>query len=259
MLIYLNRTNEAILPKVKKWPPSNASIKCDLENSEVLYGLSLRVVAVEGCIDLIEQFKILQGYLEHLLTTTSSTDDERQYLSDYCESTKKHVIDLRKPVYMCSIARVVDIQAVLLAMTKVKWDVQSVTVEHSTYIDNIIRVSRFCYFLNKYLYFFTLTNFFCLTQCRALMQLDFTHFMSLLELISGLKFPEHRGYTEHYVKAYYLPKDLLEEFVKTNSQFSTKHLTGLIMCACSNDKKTRQKLLQLINENMTSPDQQQHD
>lgn len=77
------------------------------------------------------------------MTTTSSTDDERQYLSEYCGSTKEHAIDLRKPVYMCAMARVVDIQAALLAMGKVKWDVQSVTVEHSGYIDNMIRVSEF--------------------------------------------------------------------------------------------------------------------
>lgn len=94
----------------------------------------------------------------------------------------------------------------------------------------------------------------CTAGGRALMQLDFTHFMSLLELISGLKFPEHRSYVEQYVKAYYLPKDLLEEFVKTNSQYSTKHLTGLITCACINDKKTRQKLLGLL-ENLTNSEQ----
>lgn len=58
------------------------------------------------------------------------------------------------------MARVIDIQAVLLAMTKVKWDVQSVTVEHSSYIDNIIRVSQFNFVLIHFKPNHIKTNFF---------------------------------------------------------------------------------------------------
>lgn len=89
----------------------------------------------------------------------------------------------------------------------------------------------------------------CSTGGRALMQLDFTHLMSIFELISSLKFPIHQTYIETYVKAYYFPKDLLEEWIIEQSEknaYSTKHLVGLIMCTCSNDKKLRQKLLTIV-------------
>lgn len=91
----------------------------------------------------------------------------------------------------------------------------------------------------------------CSAGGRALMQLDFAHFMSILELLSGLKFSQHHRYVDSYIKAYYLPKDLLETWIyeeKSKRTYSTKQLTALIACTCSNDKKTRQKLLALLEQ-----------
>lgn len=83
------------------------------------------------------------------------------------------------------------------------------------------------------------------------MQLDFAHFMSILELLSGLKFQPHHRYVDNYVKAYYLPKDLLEAWIceeKAKRTYSMKQLTALITCTCSNDKKMRQKLQALLDQ-----------
>lgn len=84
----------------------------------------------------------------------------------------------------------------------------------------------------------------CSAAGRALMQLDFTHFLSVLELLSGMKHPIHQQYVDQYLKAFYLGSSL-EEFITTQKNYSAKHLTGLINCAC-NDKKLRQTLLSLI-------------
>lgn len=81
------------------------------------------------------------------------------------------------------------------------------------------------------------------------MQLDFAHFMSILELLSGFKFPEHHRYVDSYIKAYYFPKDLLEMWLceeKMKRTYSAKQLAGLISCTCSNDRKMRQKLNALL-------------
>lgn len=91
----------------------------------------------------------------------------------------------------------------------------------------------------------------CSTGGRALMQLDFTHLMSILELISKHKFNQHKLYVEVYVKAFYFPKDLLEKWIKEQTDknvYSNKHLVGLIMCTCSNDKKMRQQLLAIVQD-----------
>lgn len=83
------------------------------------------------------------------------------------------------------------------------------------------------------------------------MQLDFAHFMSILELISNLKYPTHHVYVDGYIKAYYMPKDLLETWIideKQKNTYSAKQFTTLITCTCVNDKKTRQKLLALLEQ-----------
>lgn len=84
----------------------------------------------------------------------------------------------------------------------------------------------------------------CSPAGRAMMQLDFTHFMSVLELLSQQKHPLHQQYVDQYLKAYYLGNSL-EEFITTQKNYSTKHMIGLINCAC-NDKKLRSRLLSLL-------------
>lgn len=94
----------------------------------------------------------------------------------------------------------------------------------------------------------------CSPGGRALMQLDFAHFMSILELLSGLKFPHHHRYVDSYIKAYYLPKELLETWIieeKAKRTYSTKQLTAMITCTCSNDKKSRQKLMALLEQELS--------
>lgn len=86
------------------------------------------------------------------------------------------------------------------------------------------------------------------------MQLDFAHFMSILELLSGLKFGQHHRYVDSYIKAYYMPKDLLETWIideRNKNNYSTKQFAALIACTCVNDKKTRQKLLTILDQDMS--------
>lgn len=84
----------------------------------------------------------------------------------------------------------------------------------------------------------------CSAAGRALMQLDFTHFLSVLEVLSGMKFRVHTSFVEQYLKAFYLGSSM-EEFVITQKNYSKNHMIGLINCACT-DKKLRQKLLSLV-------------
>lgn len=84
----------------------------------------------------------------------------------------------------------------------------------------------------------------CSVAGRALMQLDFTHFLSALVTLSGMKHLAHQQYVDQYIKAFYLGS-ALEEFITTQKSYSARHMAGLINCAC-NDKKLRQKLLNLV-------------
>lgn len=83
------------------------------------------------------------------------------------------------------------------------------------------------------------------------MQLDFTHFMSILELTSDAKHTTHRAYVDAYIKAYYMPTDTLATWCQnqqSNGVYSTKQLTTLVQAVCANDKKTRQRLLQALDQ-----------
>ncbi|KAL1403570.1 hypothetical protein pipiens_005635 [Culex pipiens pipiens] len=265
----LTRIQQTVITKLRKWPLSDEMIRDDLANPELMYGLQRRIVAVESGLGLIAQFRLMQDYLLGLLGADPAAQDRlRQYVSDATEC----VPDIRKPVYMCVTARIVDLQNILHAMGKVKWDVNHVNVQHSSYIDTMNRgVQHFAMRLEEisaqlanipkdalwdcFVHVLThllVEGFAAAKKCsaggRALMQLDFTHFISILEIISGGKYPEHRAYVEQYVKAYYLPKDLLEQWLGEGfgRGYSVKHLTGVVQCACTSDKKLRQRLLALV-------------
>jgi hypothetical protein len=93
----------------------------------------------------------------------------------------------------------------------------------------------------------------CSAAGRALMQLDFTHFLSMLQSLSGMKHPSHQQYVDQYIKAFYLG-NALEEFIASQKSYSNRHMMGLINQTCT-DKKMRQKLLNLVeNLNVTSPE-----
>ncbi|XP_055551222.1 syndetin [Wyeomyia smithii] len=266
----LSRIESSIVPKLRKWPPSDEMIASDLSDPDAMFGLQKRIVAAESCLGLIGQFRLLEDYLGGVLQGTDATAHERfrQYVTDIVQAAP----DVRKPIFMCVTARVIDLQVVLQAMTKVKWDINHVNVQHSSYIDIMNRgVQHFAMRLEDLsaqqmavpkealwdCFAHVLTHLLvegfsgakkCTPGGRALMQLDFTHFISILEIIAGGKYPEHRAYVEQYIKAYYQPKDLLEQWLMEGHSrgYSTKHLTTLVQCACNTDKKLRQRLLALV-------------
>lgn len=278
----LKKISENVISKVKVWPPSCQMIEQDLQDPEQLYGLKLRHLAMESCFALMQSFRELNGYLDHLILSTktdvtSDENDERLILKKYMNETSKYIYDLRKPIYMCVTSRILDIPTILNSMNKIKWDIKQVTVEHSSYIDIINRnlqifVTRLeeisasssiqfpkeslwdcvMHFISHLLVDGFANAKKCSPSGRGNMLLDFAHFYGCLSLLSGKKFPIHQQYVENYVKAYYLPKEgsgSLEEWILEQKQYSQKHKIGLITCTCSNDKKLRQKLMALVENN----------
>lgn len=110
-------------------------VHCDLNNPDTVFGLLSRIVAVESAITLIQQFAQIREYLVHLLQP-----NDHKFLSTFFEETTTHLYGLRKPIYMCVAARIIDLDNILSSISKVKWDINHVNVEHSTYVNNINRV-----------------------------------------------------------------------------------------------------------------------
>lgn len=241
----------------------------NLSKPEDLHGLAQRIVSVESLIFLAKQYQFLQEYLEYLVPPTNKI-----MLHQFFTQNVNCAASLRYPVYIAVIAKAFDLQQILIYMSKINWEVKDVMSQHNSYIDMILRevhiftlrledvatkvpISPEVYnnFWENIAYIITRTlvqGFSEAKKCsnggRALMQLDFTQFLSNFEKISGLRPIPHKEYVENYVKAYYLPEPELENWIKQHKEYSSKHLFGLISCACQNNKKTRQRLLQVIED-----------
>ncbi|XP_068145316.1 syndetin [Drosophila tropicalis] len=255
-----------VLPQIKLWPLNFSSLaNNELANPDTLYGLPQRIVAVEAGRSMLQQFHILQHYLNHLLLS-----GERSLLTNYLEYNE-FMLDLAKPVYTCVTSRVIDLSAILAQMAKVKWDVNHVIHQHSSYSDVLNRnIQSFAMCLeeitkevpipkqvwNSMAHVAThllVEGFANVRKCsaggRALMQLDFANFMSFLELISNQKYSQHRCYVDVFIKSYYFSPEQFEQWIDQQRQdveYSSKQLTNLIQCICVSDKRTRQRLLQLV-------------
>ncbi|XP_017148549.1 syndetin [Drosophila miranda] len=257
-----------VLPQIKLWPLNFSSLaNNELANPDTLYGLPQRIVAVESGRSMFQQFHILQHYLNHLLPIA-----DRPLLVGYLEYSE-YMLDLAKPVYTCVTSRVIDLSAILAQMAKVKWDVNHVIHQHSSYSDVLNRnIQSFAMCLeetakevavpSKHVWnsmahvatHLLVEGFSNVKKCsaggRALMQLDFANFMSFLELISNQKYPQHRSYVDVFIKTYYFSPEQFELWIEQQRQeddYSAKQLTNLIQCICASDKRTRQRLLQLLD------------
>lgn len=238
----------------------------DLSSEENLHGLSERIVGVESVIFLAKQFELLQPYLESIVA-----QHQRMIIEHFRDNTLAVVSDLRVPVYMCSASKSVDARTTLTAMSQVKWDVKNVAVEHSPYVDMITRkiqvfalrfeivsskvtlnidvLNSVWSVVSKFIVHLLVEGFSNATKCsnggRGLMQLDYRQLFVKLEKISRLKPIPYQDYVDRYVKAYYLPRKGLEEFLVERTEYSNKHLVALVTCACEN-RKDRQALTALI-------------
>ncbi|XP_013184327.1 syndetin [Amyelois transitella] len=250
----------------KTFPCAELPQHLNLNSEDSLHGLSERIVAVESVIFLSKQFELLQPYLESIVAT-----HQRMLLEHFRDNTLAVVADLRMPVYMCSASKAVDARSALIAMSQVKWDVKNVAVEHSPYVDMIIRkiqvfalrldnvsakVSLNLEVLNsvwamvsKFVVHLLVEGYSNANKCsnggRGLMQLDYRQLFVKLEKISGLKPIPYQDYVDRYVKAYYLPRKGLEDFVRERTEYSNKHLLALVASACEN-KRDRQALAAII-------------
>lgn len=239
----------------------------DLNNPESLHGLAERIAAVESLIFLSKQLDMLRPYLENLILP-----HQKIILQTFFEQTVNSSIDVRVPVYMCVASHIFDIRTILISMSQVNWMVKNVMSQHSSYVDQIVRdiqvfsmrldqvgekvpitndVHRALWSsVSKFVVHTLVEGFSNVTKCsdsgRGLMQLDYTQLISKMEKISGIKPAPFQEYVEKYVKAYYLPKPSLGEFISERKEYSTKHLTALVHCACDS-KKEKQELLALID------------
>ncbi|CAH1237851.1 VPS50 [Branchiostoma lanceolatum] len=254
-----------------KVPFPHVSPVVDLTGNQNLYGLAERVVATESLVFLAEQFEFLQSQLESVIPMA-----KKAFLQQFYSQTISTASELRRPVYRVVAAKSVVYDHILQLMANVKWDIKDIMSQHSPYVDVLLRELQV--FSNKLdqvgrhvpipqpvynvlwehcirLANRTFVEGFasakkCSNEGRALMQLDFQQFLMKLEKLTDLRPIPDREFVEVYVKAYYLTDADMERWIRDHREYSTKQLTGLVMCGVGShiNKKARQRLLATIED-----------
>uniref|UniRef100_A0A1I7TM46 DUF2451 domain-containing protein n=1 Tax=Caenorhabditis tropicalis TaxID=1561998 RepID=A0A1I7TM46_9PELO len=88
----------------------------------------------------------------------------------------------------------------------------------------------------------------CSTEGRALMQLDFQNVLMKLEPLCGIKPVPHANFVHDYIKAYYLPENGLEQWIRSHSEYSSKQLSSLLGAAAHVSKKARLRILDALKD-----------
>ncbi|XP_011505781.1 PREDICTED: coiled-coil domain-containing protein 132 [Ceratosolen solmsi marchali] len=241
----------------------------DLNDSSKLFCMLERFVAVESLIFLGQQYESFKFYLDSIIFHK----EDQRYLNQFYLQTVTSTTALRKPVYMAAISKAFDVSNILILMNKVDWELKDVISQHSEYIDYTIQeiVSIKTKFLEiqnhvplskdvyqslwesiAHLITHTFVEGFsnakkCSNGGRALMQLDFTQLISKFETITSLRPMPYQEYVASYIKAYYLPESGMEAWIKTHTEYSAKHVIGLISCMYQN-RKVKQRLLTFIED-----------
>ncbi len=158
-------------------------------------------------------------------------------------------------------------------MCKVNWDLDEIMSEHNSYIDLILeQIEMLIKDVNTVKLHLPLTKQMlnCLLECcvqflmrklvdgysqakkctnegRALMQLDFQQLLVKLDKIcefSRNKVPiPDKDFVELYIKAFYLPENKLENWLKEHNEYSPKQVISLINVMAHLTRKTRSFLI----------------
>ncbi|XP_054713927.1 syndetin-like [Uloborus diversus] len=252
-----------------KIPPPSLSSAVNLRKVEDLYGLAERVAAAESLVFLAEQFELLHPHLEILIPPT-----KRAFLQQFCSQTVSQAAELRRPVYMAVAAKTIDYEQVVFLMGSVKWDINEIMSQHSSYVDILLRelqvfsmrlsevskripVPKEAYDL-LWEHCITLANHSfiegfsqakkCTNGGRALMQLDYQQFLSKVQHLTDLKSLPGKELVESYIKAYYMLEPNLEHWICSHREYTNRQLIGLVNCITQLNKKGRQKLISQIEE-----------
>jgi len=238
-----------------------------LEGGDSLHGLPARVVGVESAVFLATQLNTLRPHLASLLDNTQAVDM-------FYTNTVSAAVDLRTPIYLAAVYHSLNIDPLLMQMSKVSWDLRDVVSQHSPYVDQLLHqlqvfssrmvklglVVPIPTHLQQVLWeeaTRVASNMFvdgfssarkCTNEGRALMQLDYRQFVIKLEKLSGLKPVPYQQFVSSYIKAYYIPESELGQWVEEHQEYSALQLRALVAATAYNNNKTKQKLNSLIND-----------
>nr|XP_045603375.1 syndetin-like [Procambarus clarkii] len=106
----------------------------DISSSTSIYGLPVRVAAVESLAFLAAQLEALHCHIEPLIP-----QQRRTFLQQFYTGTVKITPEIRHHVYTAVATQVIDYDGILNRMACVKWDISDLMSQHSEYVDVLLR------------------------------------------------------------------------------------------------------------------------
>ncbi|CAF0810355.1 unnamed protein product [Adineta ricciae] len=240
-------------------------------SSSILYGFPQRVVAAESLVFLAEQFDFLLPYLKLMIPPERHT-----FLTQFYSQTVQVTHELRIPIYHNVSANILDYMSIALMISKVNWNIKDILTQHNVYVDEL--ASQLQTFRNrldhindhvlpipKAVYrtlwdqilekvFYTMVEGYanvkqCSNEGRALMQLDFQQLLRRLErIIEDIKPLPHKEFVENYIKAYYLPEHLIDQWIIENTMYTAKQRMALVSMMSHLSRRKRAQLGQYLDE-----------
>lgn len=258
-------------------------------NSEVNYGpvktrneymnaLKQRIIISESLVFVATQLEsLLKKFSEEDLALSAKHKNlsrNKIYFEQF-KDVLKQVYELRGPIYLYIVRFSCDYTNIYDSIVKLSWDLNEIMSTHNKYVDILILqikqllndidqlasqipinqsvkqsiVSQCVRIIMK-----TLVDGYsqakkCSIEGRALMQLDFQSFLIKLEQLCDLKPVPDRDYVENYIKAFYLPDNSIEKWIKDHQEYTNKHTQSLISVMTHLSRKTRFNLNNLFEIN----------
>ncbi|KJH47327.1 hypothetical protein DICVIV_06576, partial [Dictyocaulus viviparus] len=234
-----------------------------LDQSDQLYGIAERIVAVDSVDFVARQLNLVRPMMESLVPNPN--EEVLLSLDNFYTNVLSVTPDMQYLVYGCVASRALDFSMIIAAVSNTRWDVSELQSHHSAYVDIIVKgfetLSSKIELSTKDIHLSdsirtllwdqTIYNTFkalvqgyseggkCSTEGRALMQLDFQHLQIKLEPICNLHPLPHCAFVEGYIKAFYLPENGLEEWVSKHVEYSPKQVISLLSVATHVSKKAK--------------------
>lgn len=276
-----SKSNEGSSPFRKAFQKDDGKIYPSLSSAvqiafiDNLYGACERIIAVNSIEFVARQLDLIRPVIESLLL-----EDVRDSLSVSLDIFYSQVIpcqsDAKILIVDASASRSLRLKSLVENVSSVKWDIGELKSDHNPYVELLIKdyelfsirlnsikengtvnmaESMENFFWNRTIYysFKALVQGYgdggkCSTEGRALMQLDFQNILLKLEPLCGIKPVPHASFVDSYIKAYYLPENGLEQWIKTHSEYSSKQLSSLLGAAAHVSKKARLRILDALKD-----------
>uniref|UniRef100_A0A0K2V6X7 Coiled-coil domain-containing protein 132 n=1 Tax=Lepeophtheirus salmonis TaxID=72036 RepID=A0A0K2V6X7_LEPSM len=260
---HLSRIEDSLFASKTLDSPKFNQIDATPEN---LFGLNEKMIAVESVLFLGRQLIELKSTISGLISAES--------VQHYYNASINFLPELRKPIYMSVCGFVSNYDHITYLMSRVSWDVKEVQSQHSHYVDVMLREQQMfsirldtleqnanfdiypeiwgeLWNLNLLHASNTFVDGFsnaknCSNEGRALMQLDYRHFVMKIEKVTSMKPAPFQNYVTNYIKAFYIPETELEDWLKRHTEYKSKHLESLANCIVYKNNRTKKKINSLL-------------